>query len=49
MIERKMATEQMVAAMLLDATFKGMGRQKIEEICVYETKDGKIVKEQFFF
>ena len=36
-------------AMLLDATFKGMGRQKIEEICVYETKDGKIVKEQFFF
>ncbi|SRR4249919_368863 len=36
-------------AMLLDATFKGMGRQKIEEIAVYETKDGKIVKEQFFF
>jgi hypothetical protein len=36
-------------AMVLDATFKGMGRQNMEEIAVYETKDGKIVKEQFFF
>ena len=36
-------------SLVLDATFKGMGRQKMEEIAVYETKDGKIVKEQFFF
>jgi len=36
-------------AMIMDATFKGMGRQKMEEIAVYETRDGKIVKEQFFF
>jgi len=36
-------------AMGLDATMKGMGRVKMEEICVYEVKDGKIVKEQFFF
>ena len=36
-------------AMVLDATFKGMGRQKMDEIAVYETRDGKIVKEQFFF
>ncbi len=36
-------------AMVLDATMKGMGRQKMEEIAVYEVKDGKIVKEQFFF
>ena len=36
-------------AMMLDATMKGMGRMKLEEICVYEVKDGKIVKEQFFF
>ena len=36
-------------AMILDATYKGMGRQKMEEIALYETKDGKIVKEQFFF
>ena len=36
-------------AMGMDGTFKGMGRMKMEEICVYEVKDGKIVKEQFFF
>ena len=36
-------------AMVLDATFKGMGRMKLEEICVYEVKDGKIVTEQFFY
>ena len=36
-------------AMGIDATYKGMGRQKMEEIAVYEVKDGKIVKEQFFY
>ena len=33
----------------MDATYKGMGRQKMDEICLYEVKDGKIVKEQFFY
>ena len=37
------------ASMMLDATFKGQGRMKFDEICVYEVKNGKIVKEQFFF
>jgi len=36
-------------AMGMEATFKGMGRTKMEEVCVYEVKDGKIVKEQFFY
>jgi len=36
-------------AMGMDCTFKGMGRQKMDEIAVYEVKDGKIVKEQFFY
>ena len=36
-------------AMGMDATMKGAGRMKMDEICVYEVKDGKIVKEQFFF
>lgn len=36
-------------AMGLDATMKGMGRMRMDEIAVYEVKDGKIVKEQFFF
>lgn len=32
-----------------DATMKGRGRMKMEEICVYHVKDGKIISEQFFF
>ena len=36
-------------AMGFDATMKGMGRQKMDEIAVYEVKDGKIIKEQFFY
>jgi len=36
-------------AMGIDATYKGIGRQKMDEIAVYEVKDGKIVKEQFFY
>ena len=34
---------------IMDLTMKGMGRVKMEEVCVYEVKDGKIVKEQFFY
>ena len=33
----------------MDCTMKGAGRMKMDEIAVYEVKDGKIVKEQFFF
>jgi len=36
-------------AMGMDCTMKGMGRMNMEEICLYEVKDGKIVKEQFFY
>jgi len=36
-------------AMGMDVTMKGAGRMKMEEICLYEVKDGKIVKEQFFY
>lgn len=32
-----------------DATFKERGRVKDEEICLYEVKDGKIIREQFFY
>jgi|SRR5581483_5906299 hypothetical protein len=35
--------------MTLDATFKGRGRTKMEEVCVYQVRNGKIVKEQFFY
>jgi len=36
-------------AMVLDATFKGQDRMTLEEICLYEVADGKIISEQFFF
>ena len=32
----------------MDVTMKGRGRMKLEEVCVYEVKDGKISSEQFF-
>ena len=34
---------------VLDATMKGRGRIKMEEICVYKVENGKIAMEQFFF
>lgn len=49
------ATEPVVAGkyiaigMGMDVTYKGMGRQKMDEIALYEVRDGKIVKEQFFY
>jgi hypothetical protein len=35
--------------MEMDVTLKGMGRSSMNEVCVYEVKDGKIIHEQFFF
>ncbi|MFL0354609.1 SnoaL-like domain-containing protein [Xanthomarina sp. GH4-25] len=37
------------AKMAFDCTFKEHGRQKMEEVCVYEVKDGKIASEQYFY
>lgn len=36
-------------AMGMDVTMKGQPRLQLDEIAVYEVKDGKIVSEQFFF
>jgi len=36
-------------AMGRDITFKGKPRMTLEEIAVFEVKDGKIVSEQFFY
>jgi len=36
-------------SMALDRTFKGRGRVNMEELCVYEIDEGKIVCEQFFY
>jgi len=37
------------ASMGRDVTFKGRPRMKLDEIAVFEVKDGKIVLEQFFY
>jgi hypothetical protein len=36
-------------AMGIDATYKGKGRMKMDEVAVYQVKDGKVVKEEFFY
>ena len=35
--------------MTLDVTMKGRGRVNMQEICVYQVRGGKIVREQFFY
>jgi ketosteroid isomerase-like protein len=43
------AGDYIAVGMGMDVTFKGQGRMKMDEIALYEVKDGKIVKEQFFY
>ena len=43
------AGDHFAVAATFEATFKGMGRQVMAEVCVYDVKDGKVVKEQFFY
>jgi ketosteroid isomerase-like protein len=45
----QVAGNHFAVAMGMDVTMKGQGRMKMDEIAVYEVKDGKIVKEQFFY
>lgn len=43
------ASNHFAVKMGMDVTMKGQGRMKMDEIAVYEVKDGKIMKEQFFY
>lgn len=43
------AGDQFACSMMVDWTMKGQGRSKMEEICLYKVKDGKIVSEQFIY
>ena len=47
--EPQVAGNHFAVVMGMDVTMKGMGRMKMDEIAVYAVKDGKIVKEQFFY
>jgi hypothetical protein len=33
----------------MDNEMEGHGRNTVSELCVYEVKDGKIIKEQFYY
>jgi ketosteroid isomerase-like protein len=44
------AANHFTVAMSMDTTHKESGeRSQMEEICLYEVNDGKIVREQFFY
>jgi len=45
----QVAGNYFAVAMGMDVTLKGLGRMNMEEIALYEVRDGKIVKEQFFY
>ena len=45
----QVAGTHFAVAMGMEVTMKGKGRMKMDEIAVYEVKDGKIIKEQFFY
>ena len=48
-VSQPLVTDHAIAMTLaIDVTMKGRGRQHLEEICVYQVKDGKIASEQFF-
>jgi hypothetical protein len=41
------AGNSFACAMHLDMTIKGHGRMTVDELCIYEVADGKIVSERF--
>jgi hypothetical protein len=41
------AGDSFACAMQLDLTIKGHGQMTLNELCIYEVKDGKIISEQF--
>jgi len=47
--EPVVSTDHFTVSMSMDVSFKEGGRMNIDEICVYEVKDGKIIREEFFF
>lgn len=45
----QVAGKHFTCTMNFDVTFKDKGRQQMDEVCVFEVNNGKIVKEQFFY
>ncbi len=46
--EPLIASNAFACTMRMHVTMKGKGEMNMEELCVYEVKDGKIISEQFF-
>jgi hypothetical protein len=46
--EPQIAGNAFSMVMDMEMTMKEGGRQKMSELCVYETKDGKVISERFF-
>jgi limonene-1,2-epoxide hydrolase len=42
------AGDAIAMTLAMDVTMKGRGRMKLQEVCVYEVKNGKIASERFF-
>jgi len=47
--EPQVASNYFTCTMGFEATMKGRGRVNMEEVALYEVKEGKIVSEQFFY
>jgi len=47
--EPVIAGNHFTTKMTFDVTFKDIGRQQMDEVCVFEVNKGKIVNEQFFY
>ena len=45
----QVAGKYFTCTMGADVTMKGQGRTMMDEVALYEVKDGKIVSEQFFY
>jgi hypothetical protein len=45
--EPTVAGSSFACTMAMDVTMKGQGRMNMSELCVYDIKDGKIVREEF--
>ena len=47
--EPLVARDHFACIMDIDATYKEHGRMTMSEICVYEVKNGKIIRDNFFY
>ena len=45
--EPVIAQSSFACTMSMDITMKGEGRMQMSELCIYDVKDGKIVREEF--